>query len=400
MGDDHPMFKERIRRPIPRRELERRWKLIRSAMREKNLDSLIMQNDNQWLGGYVRYFTDIPAESAYPVSVIFPVDEEMTIITSGGKPLAAAPPEWAVRGIKTRISEPYFRTLQFTDSFDAEATVKTIKARNDKRVGIVGLGHLSAAFYLYIKENMPDVEFVNATDIVDEIKAVKSEDEIACIRKAIAAQDIVCAAMPTIIRPGRYEYQIRGDINRILEDLGSEEQLIMMSSAPEGQYAGHAFTFFQNRRVEAGDQVFIMIEVNGPGGYYGEVARTWCLGEPSKDLLKVWSVALEAQKLVANLLKPGANPADILKANNDFMESKGYPGEGRLFGHGQGYDLVERPALRSEEIMPLKAGMNLAIHPIAFNDNAYAFCCDNYLITNDGSELLHKTPQEIIVLDC
>jgi hypothetical protein len=75
-------FAERIRFPMPTSELERRWKLVREAMGSQGIDLLVMQNDNLWLGGYVRYFTDIPAEHAYPVSVLFPLDDEMTIITS------------------------------------------------------------------------------------------------------------------------------------------------------------------------------------------------------------------------------------------------------------------------------------------------------------------------------
>lgn len=150
-------------------------------------------------------------------------------------------------------------------------------------MGFVNLGHINAAYYLYLKENLPGVDFVDATDFVDEIKAVKSEDEIAFIRKAIAVQDAVCAAVPTFVRPGRYEYEVRGAINRLLEDLGSEEQLIMLGSSPPGIPTGHLPTFYQNRRIEPGDQVFIMIEVNGPGGYYGEIGRTWCLGEPLKN---------------------------------------------------------------------------------------------------------------------
>ena len=48
----------------------------------------------------------------------------------------------------------------------------------------------------------------------------------------------------------------------------------------------------------------IMIEVNGAGGFYGEIGRTWCLGEPSKDLLHCWDVALEGQHLLADMSKP------------------------------------------------------------------------------------------------
>ena len=119
----------------------------------------------------------------------------------------------------------------------------------------------------------PGVELVEATDLVDRIKAVKSEDELVYVRKAIETQDMVFAAMPTIIRPGKYEYQVRSEIARLLTDLGSEEQLIMMSCAPPGQKAGNIHSFYQNRQIQAGDQVCIMIEPNGPGGFYGELAR-------------------------------------------------------------------------------------------------------------------------------
>jgi len=102
--------KERIRAAIPTRELQRRWSAARQAMKAAGIDALVIQNDNQYLRGYVRYFIDIPAEQAYPISLIFPVDDEMTVISSGGPP-PPSPPEWAVRGVKARISRPHFRSL-------------------------------------------------------------------------------------------------------------------------------------------------------------------------------------------------------------------------------------------------------------------------------------------------
>jgi Xaa-Pro aminopeptidase len=48
-----------------------------------------------------------------------------------------------------------------------------------------------------------------------------------------------------------------------------------------------------------------MIEVNGPGGMYGELARTWCLGEPDQELLDYWNIALEGQKLNRPLKQTG-----------------------------------------------------------------------------------------------
>ena len=71
---------------ISTQELERRWKAVREKMMEVKIDVLVIQNDNEWLGGYVKWFTDIPARNGYPLTVIFPLDDEMTTITCGGKP--------------------------------------------------------------------------------------------------------------------------------------------------------------------------------------------------------------------------------------------------------------------------------------------------------------------------
>lgn len=390
-------FKERIRNPIPTRELERRWKLVKQAMRSQGIDLLIMQNDNQFLGGYVRYFLDIPAEQAYPISVLFPVEDELISITSSAanNPL---PPVWASRGIESRLGAPYFRSMHYTNQYDAELMVKVIKGRKDKKVGIVGMGLINAATYNYLKENLPHVEFVDATDLVDDIKAVKSEDELIYIRKTVKMHDAFAMAVPFILRPGMYEYELRSEIQRFLVNQGSEEQLVMLGSAPAGQATPHLHSFYQNRQIGAGDNVLVMVEANGPGGFYAEIVRTWCLGEPTKELLDAWELSRKTQHYAASLLKPGISPSEVITKVNEYLVNHGYPAEGRLFGHGQGYDLVERPAFAPKETMKLQANMIVALHAGISSAAALGFCCDNYLITENGTELLQATPQKVFVL--
>jgi Xaa-Pro aminopeptidase len=159
------------------------------------------------------------------------------------------------------------------------------------------------------------------------------------------------------------------------------------------------FRHFQNRVMKEGDQFSILIEVNGPGGFYAEIGRIFSLGEPSQALQDAYGVAREAQEITLKLLRPGANPKDIADANDDFLQKKGYFPEKRLYAHGQGYDLVERPLIRHDEPMKIQAGMNLTIHPGAASSTVWATVCDNYLVTETGvSPCLHKTPKEIIVV--
>jgi Xaa-Pro aminopeptidase len=378
-------------------ELERRWREVRKKMKEEGIDFLVMQNDNEWLGGYVKWFTDIPARNGYPMTVIFPIDDEMTTITSGGKPPGdLGPPAWTMRGVKRRFTAPYFRSLMYSNTYDAELTVETLKTKKEGKIGIVGKGSMSAVFYEHLRKNLPDTTFWEATDLVDQIKAIKSDEEIALIKKTTSLQDEAMEYAKKAIRPGRRDFEIVADIIHKVIELGSEEQLVLGGSGPLGRPVPMQKRHFQNRVVREGDQFTLMVEVNGPGGMYAEIGRVYFLGKVPSELYDANELCKETQKVTLKLLKPGADPAEIWRANNEFLLKKGHLPETRLYAHGQGYDLVERPAIRDDEPMKLKAGMNITVHPIIGSDRIWVWVCDNYLITDSGvSPCLHKTSQEI-----
>jgi Xaa-Pro aminopeptidase len=388
--------KEILTESVSDHELERRWRKVRERMREEDIDFLVMQNDNEWLGGYVRWFSDIPARNGYPMTVIFPVDDEMTTITCGGKPPGdLGPPAWTMRGVRKRLTAPYFRSLMYSNTYDAELTVETLKVKKEGIIGIVGKGMISAVFYEYLRRNLPEAFFVDATDLVDHIKAIKSDEEIVLIKKTVALQDEAIEYAKRAIRPGRRDFEIIADIIHKVTDLGSEEQLVMGGSGPLGRPVPMQKRHFQNRMVREGDQFTLMIEVNGPGGMYAEIGRIFFLGKVPSELSDAYELCKEAQKVTLKLIKPGADPAEIWRANNEFLVKNDQLPETRLFAHGQGYDLVERPAIRDDEPMKLQARMNITVHPIIGSEKIWVWVCDNYLITASGLESLHRSPQEI-----
>ena len=398
--------KERIRVQISTAELERRWTAVRAGMKEKGIDFLIMQNSNQFLGGYVKWFTDIPAFNGYPTTVVFPREDEMTVINIGPKMDAGnqftdlSTKDWALRGVKNRFTAPYFPSLCYSKTYDAELVVDLLEPRKGCTIGFVGPGHIPAPFYDFIKTRLTSAKFTDATDAVDQIKAVKSDEEIELIKQTAATQDIAMEKALAEIKPGMRDSEMMALVQYTVQNLGSEQQLIMAGSAPMGTPCPQIKRHFMHRQIQKGDQFTLMIETSGPGGFYTEISRTCVLGKASDDLLSVWEVSKEAQQVSLNLLKPGADPKDLLAANNEFLKRKGFPEEKRLFAHGQGYDLVERPAIRDDEPMKLRANMNITLHPMAASQTAYAFICDNYLITETGhSDCLHKTPKKIFELD-
>jgi len=402
---DKDIAQERISVQISTQELERRWKAVRVAMEEEGVDVLIMQNTNQFLGGYVKWFTDIPAFNGYPTTVVFPREDDMTVINIGPKMdpegllTDLSTKDWALRGVKNRFTAPYFPSLHYSKTYDAELVVDLLKPMKDCTIGFVALGHIPAPFYNYIKTELTIARFTDATDLVDFIKAIKSDEEIELIKKTAAIQDVAMEKALAAIKPGVRDFEIMALVQYTVQKLGSEQQLIMAGSAPMGTPCPQLKRHFMYREVKEGDQFTLMIEVNGPGGLYTELGRTCVLGKASDELLEACEVAKEAQQVTVNLLKPGAEPKDLLAANNDFLRSKGLPVEKRLYAHGQGYDLVERPAIRDDEPMKLQANMNITVHPIAASKTAFAWVCDNYLVTETGaSECLHKTPKKIFEL--
>lgn len=390
----------RILRRISTSELERRWRAVRLAMAEKHIDFLLIQSNTDYLGGYVKWFTDMPAVHEYTATVIFPRDDEMTTIWHGARePAEPSPPGWTLRGVKKRISVPLVPTsIHYTSIWAAEKAVEELASFGNCRIGFVNLGSISAAFYKYVTHRLAEAVFEDATDLVDHIKAIKSEEEINLIRETCALQDEVFEFILPLIQPGRKDFEIFAEVKAKCLEMGSTQQLVIGGSFPYGTRGGVVDCFLGNRVIGEGDQFKLFIETNGPSGFYAHIIRTVCIGRASAELEAQFEIACQAQKNVLKLLKPGANALDLWEANNAFLRNKGYPEEARLFAHSQGYDMVERPSLNPGETMRIAANMNIGIHPSVVSSKAHAIVCDNFLVRESvPPERLHKTSQKIFI---
>ena len=393
-------FDEKLMTSISTSELERRWQATREIMRDQKIDYLVIRNDEEFLGGNVKWFTDLPARHSYPYTVIFPVDDEMTLISCGpSQPSDPGPPPWAVRGVKQRLGAPYFPSAHYTNKYDAELAVGVLKAKKDATIGLVGKAFIPVSFFELVSSQLPGCSFVDATDLIDGIKVIKSPEELALIKGTAQLQDETMSHLKTVIKPGMRDFEVYAEILKMTVLKGSERQLVLVGSGPPDTPVPFKPLHFQNRMIQEGDQISVLIEVNGPGGFYAELGRILSVGQPCQALQDAFGVSLEAQEISLNMLQPGADPKDVWDANNAFLESKGYFPERRLYAHGQGYDLVERPLIRYDEPMPIKAGMNLTVHPTAVSETAWAGATDNYFVGESGvGPCLHKTPKEIIVV--
>jgi Xaa-Pro aminopeptidase len=387
--------------PISSAEMNRRWTIARDVMAATGVDAIIMQAREDWMGGYVRWFTDIPAMNGYPRTVIFYADAPMTVVEMGafGTVRDLGGTDTEMRGVGQIYGTPSFVSILPTLDDDADLVVADLARHGVKTVGLLAGGALPYSLANMLHGISPKVSVLDVTDALDVVKAVKSPEEIRLIEATALLQDQVFAETCDFIRPGLTDRDVMAHAEAVGRRLGSDQGIYLGCSAPMGSPSRFKGRHFQERRLDQGDHLSILIEINGPGGIYLEIARTMVLGQADDHLLQAFENVRESQVYSLSLMKPGAHPAEVFSKHNRWMAQRGLPEECRLYAHGQGCEMVERPLIRQDETLPLAEGMLLAVHPGYDDGRVFAVICDNYMIETDGpGACLHKTEKKIFEL--
>jgi Xaa-Pro aminopeptidase len=397
-------------------ELERRWALLRDLMREKRLDCLLTSCNEDDHGGYVRWFTDnavscvvtaslhlsedVKASYAYRKVVIFHVDDLMTVIQQGpsGQYIEPGGKDPQNPGVDEIYSTSPFPAVSYTLGYEAEIVVDLMKRRGYKRVGLVGVGNFHYRFMQMLVDGLSNLATLSdETEAVDWMMAVKSDEELNIIRKTAKVQDHLFALALKNAKPGMTDAEVTALVRAEAIRHGCAGGIILAGSGPQGSFAAFRPITHQNRVITEGDYLSLLIEVSGPGGYFTEVARTLTFGKVDPALAEASAAVTDMQHLIIKVVKPGTPCADILAQHNRDRAARTLPPETRLFAHGQGYNLVERPLIREDETLKVAANMNLAVHPtIAHGHTVFTTMCDNFIVGGDGSmERIHTTEQKV-----
>jgi Xaa-Pro aminopeptidase len=370
-------------------------------MRERHIDALVVQNSSDWVGGYIRWFSNQPATNGYPSSLVFPVDQAMSFIEQGpfGGLHEANQEESRTTGIARRRTTPSYPSVGYTGAYDAIIAAEELRRIGAQRVGLVAPSAMYHRFGESLREILRGAEIVDATDMVDRIKAVKSPEERACIGQVAAMQDEVLKRVREFVRPGLRDFEVAAYAQYVGQQLGSEQGIFLCSSAPWGQAASFRPRSMQGRTIERGDVFSLLIENNGAGGFYTELSRIFVFGPAPQELLDAHAAVLEVQRFALSLLKPGAACRDVAEQINAFLREHNLPEERRLSVHGMGYDMVERPLIRDDEDMRIEENMAIVCHPGVLNSRMFVHNTDLYLIEESGpSECLHRSPKQIFTI--
>ena len=254
-------------------------------------------------------------------------------------------------------------TWSYTKRYDGALAVEAMSEKKNPVVGWVEKTMIPATFYEYVTTNLPGATFVDATDWIDELRVPKSAEEIEMIRQTAAMQDACFDHLKKVIQPGMRGYEVYAEVMYFCTKRACSRMNCMVSSAPLGTPVGPTVFHLGGRQIKEGDQVLVLVEGNGPGGQWTELARTFVVkAEPTPALRDAFAHSVEGQEVVTRHMVPGACARDIVKIAQEFRAGHGYDPELFDLAHGMGYSMVERPCFVPEEPMKLKANSNVAVH--------------------------------------
>jgi Xaa-Pro dipeptidase len=239
---------------------------------------------------------------------------------------------------------------------------------------------------------------VTAGSILGALRMRKDAEEIAALTKAGAAIDSVHERVSEILRPGRTEREVGRDIHDAIIDAGhAHVDFVIVASGPNGASPHHDVS---DRVIREGDAVVIDIGGTMPDGYCSDSTRTYAVGEPDPDFLRMYAILQEAQKSAVESVRPGMTCEAVDSVARDLMSEAGI---GDLFihriGHGIGLQSHEEPYLVSGNSLPLEPGMAFSIEPGFYVEGRFGARIEDIVIcTVDGVQSVNHRPHHLQII--
>ena len=264
------------------------------------------------------------------------------------------------------------------------------------RLGVRRLGYESAHLTCQAREQLAaasgEVELVPVEGAVEQLRAVKSAEEVAPMREAAKLADQAVAHMVTLMQPGAKEREIALEGEFLMRWRGAEAAAfsVIVASGPNGALPHAEPT---DRELQLGDLVVVDIGAR-VSGYCSDMTRTFCVGEVLEKGREIYDVVYRAQRAAAAEVRAGAGCRELDAVARTLITEAGY-GEnfGHSLGHGVGIDVHEGPRLAKDVETRLAAGNVVTVEPgIYLAGYGGVRLEDMVLVTEDGAEILTEYP--------
>jgi Xaa-Pro dipeptidase len=366
---------------------------VQGEMQTYNLDALLLLNATNiiYTTGYFHISTERPLAALIPKS---------------GDPVLFIPE-------LERDQVKLWWVKDFETYFDYPGPVNRIRwifervARRGLARGRIGIEEPTVGRLKQMKLGAPHAKPVVADEMIERLRWVKDEEELAIMRRAMYFADFsVEAGRKFIAQNGRVtEDEILKATADALADKMSRELRDVVGVSIEPPFGGlvpfgrrsafpHAVP--SKDRLEKGDALILSLGA-AVGGYNVECERSFCVGKPTDYARRLFDAMLAAHDTGAQAMKEGAVAEEVDRLALDQVRKAGFEKFLRhRTGHGIGLEDHESPWIAEGEKTLLRQGMTFSCEPGVYDPDFGGFRhSDTVVVRKDGGEILNHYPTRL-----
>jgi Xaa-Pro aminopeptidase len=362
---------------IEQEEFLRRVESARRRILEREYVALIAYSAHRdYRPGNVMYLGNFFGKEEEQNAVVITQSEEVLLTDS----------DWDV--FRARETCPV--TVQACPNLSEGITEVLKRSRiSEGKVAVAGWNYLPTQIYLGMRDKLPKIELRN-TDILDEMRSIKSPAEIALMRQAARITDLAHEVGMKEARPGRQEWEVvaaaigaillEGARTSLIPEFGSGVRTTLVAPQPT------------DKIIQDGD--LCLLDMGAAyQGYHGDIARMKVAGKATVEQKELLSFEYEVLKKTLGAIRPGVKASEIHKMAKKPIAESGFEKHGgwTATGHGNGLETHEWPYLDQTTDARIQEGMVLCVEPSFTVPDVGTFRLEQMvLVTDSGCETLTK----------
>lgn len=379
---------------IPKSEYKERVARCAAILRREKLDVLIV-NGNEADYANPRYF-----------SGFWPLFERAGVaIAANGDAALMVGPESSVFGADRNQLDKIFTLLAYREGADPaypelkpdtfHDVFKSLGITGEHlRIGVASFLDTSVVIYNAIRDAFPKAELVDAGKIMVELRSIKSENELACLREGYRIADLATQQVMKEIKPGMTELQAVGIAQRVVYENGAEYEGLPMYVFSEAS-TRHAISRSSYREFQKNDIVQLNLSAK-IDGYSAAIGYPICLGKLEGERRDTVQFCREAHAWTEKQVKAGVYAADIAKNFYKLFVDNGYE-KNYVYGplHGTGIIEVEAPWVETSSTYNLQPNMTFQIDTYISSDTFGVRWEKGIAVKEGGYEILSPEIPEV-----
>jgi len=298
--------------------------------------------------------------------------------------------EWA------RVCLPEWEVICISPTYTVYDVLRSLSV---KTVGLEE-GYISYQDHNIFTQSLPGVQFCDISPLIQEVRAVKTSEELDCLRMAGRITDKVFTYFLDYVQVGMRESDVADELCAVMKKFGASRPLFMTLISGSKTSMPHGST--NDKVIEKGD--FVTLDMGSVYRNYGsDMTRTVVMGKAADEQKRIYDIVLQAHLLAAEKTKEGMTGQQADAFARDYIKKMGY-GDAFLhqLGHGVGLNLSDGPRLGY-----VKAGENILRRNMVFTIEPGIYLPgfggvrieDTYVMTETGCQSLMASSKELFELD-